>query len=174
MKKQYFPITREKAFEKRFAEEFGKSVGSELLIHQYKLWLQITKQKIYLPNNNLPKALICDVDGTIAEINGRSYYDYNKVSTDIPREEIISMIKSWSIANKLQIIFIQEEMKCVARYHQMDSKIFYKDNEQNITIIYDVMHKDKRNDKIIKEELFWGICHLNPGNSISALMIVHV
>ncbi len=35
--------------------------------------------KIYLPNNNLPKALICDVDGTIAEINGRSYYDYNKL-----------------------------------------------------------------------------------------------
>ncbi len=73
------------------------------------------EQKIYLPNNKLPKALICDVDGTIAEINGRSYYDYNKVSTDIPREEIISMIKSWSIANKLQIILCQEEMNVVEK-----------------------------------------------------------
>ncbi len=87
MRQKYFPITLEKAFE-RDLRRGGKSVGRELLIHQYKLWLQITKQKIYLPNNNFPKALICDVDGTIAEINGRSYYDYNKVSTDIPREEI--------------------------------------------------------------------------------------
>ncbi len=33
-------------------------------------------------------------------------------------------------------------------------KYFYKDNEQNITIFMR-KHKDKRNDKIIKEELFW-------------------
>ncbi len=151
---KYFPITLEKAFE-RDLRRGGKSVGRELLIHQYKLWLQITKQKIYLPNNNLPKALICDVDGTIAEINGRSYYDYNKVSTDIPREEIISMIKSWSIANKLQIIFMSGRDECCREDTiKWIQKYFYKDNEQNITIFMR-KHKDKRNDKIIKEELFW-------------------
>ncbi len=84
-----------------------------MLIHQYKLWLQITKQKYIFLTIIYHKALICDVDGTIAEINGRSYYDYNKVSTDIPREEIISMIKSWSIANKLQIIFMSGRDECL-------------------------------------------------------------
>lgn len=151
---KYFPITLEEAFE-RDLRRGGKSVGRELLIHQYKLWLQITKQKIYIPNNNLPKALICDVDGTIAEINGRSHYDFNKVLTDIPREEIISMIKSWSIANKLHIIFMSGRDECCREDTiKWIQKYFYKDNEQNITIFMR-KHKDKRNDKIIKEELFW-------------------
>ncbi len=43
MKKIFSNYTR-KAFE-RDLRRGGKSVGRELLIHQYKLWLQITKQK---------------------------------------------------------------------------------------------------------------------------------
>ncbi len=41
----------------------------------------------------------------------------------------------------------------VEKIPSMDSKIFYKDNEQNITIFMR-KHKDKRNDNN-SEELFW-------------------
>ncbi len=79
------------------------------------------------------------------------------------------MIKSWSIANKLQIIFMSGRDECCKRrYHQMDSNIFLqKTMKQNITIFMR-KHKDKRNDKIIKEELF-GNLYLNTWNIISAI-----
>lgn len=36
----------------------------------------------------LPRAIICDIDGTLAHMNGRSPYDYSKVGEDTVDETI--------------------------------------------------------------------------------------
>lgn len=42
-------------------------------------------------NEELPRAFIFDIDGTLANMNGRSPYDYTKVSTDLPQWDVINM-----------------------------------------------------------------------------------
>lgn len=78
-----FPISYEEAVKRDNAREHG--VGHNII---YKMWLQYVKQfelpKGYtLGNTHLPKAIICDIDGTLAHMNGkRSPYDWVDVGED--------------------------------------------------------------------------------------------
>lgn len=154
LEKCLFPITLEEAF-KIDLRRGGKAVGREVLITQYSRWLQITDQKIYKQQDHLQKAILCDIDGTIAEVNGRSHFDFNKVNTDTPREDIISMVKAWSEYNKMVILFMSGRDECCKEEtERWIRKYFYNNDEQDIKLF---MRKrnDIRNDKIVKEELFW-------------------
>ena len=44
----------------------------------------------------LPSAIICDIDGTLAHMNGRSPYDYSKVVEDTVDETIAKLIRTLS------------------------------------------------------------------------------
>lgn len=54
---------------------------------------------------NKPKAVIIDVDGTVASMNGRSPYDWDRVGEDNPRTEVIVMVRAL-IANGHYPIFL--------------------------------------------------------------------
>ena len=59
----------------------------------------------YFKNEKLPLAVIVDVDGTIALTGDRSIFDYSKVDIDIPRIDVIRIIKSLKEQNIKIIIF---------------------------------------------------------------------
>lgn len=40
------------------------------------------------------RAYIFDIDGTLAKMNGRSPYDYTRVSEDLPNEPIVNLSKT--------------------------------------------------------------------------------
>lgn len=46
----------------------------------------------YTPDETLPTAIIVDVDGTVARMNGRGPYEEDKVSTDLPIQPIIDLV----------------------------------------------------------------------------------
>jgi trehalose-6-phosphatase len=48
--------------------------------------------KPVVQNPSLPRAIICDIDGTLAHMNGRSPYDYSKVGEDTLDETILWLI----------------------------------------------------------------------------------
>ncbi len=51
----------------------------------------------YVPDTSLPKAIIVDIDGTVALRNGREPYDWSRVGEDLPNEPVIRVIRSlWS------------------------------------------------------------------------------
>lgn len=51
--------------------------------------------KIYVPNPNLPSAIVVDIDGTVALMDGvRGPYDLDKVLLDKPNKPVIEAIKS--------------------------------------------------------------------------------
>lgn len=68
---KYFPVTLTEAL-KRDKKRGGLSVGQDVIFDQWQKWLQITNYKRYTPNEFKPKAIILDIDGTIALTNGRS------------------------------------------------------------------------------------------------------
>jgi len=47
----------------------------------------------YVPNTDLPVAIIVDTDGTVARMDGRSPYDYTQVHTDLPVADVVALVR---------------------------------------------------------------------------------
>lgn len=62
--------------------------------------------KAYNNDPLLTSAIIVDIDGTVAKMNGRSPHEYHKVGTDLPNWYVIDVVKG--VANDLgcEIIFV--------------------------------------------------------------------
>lgn len=88
------------------AKHGERHVGHEVIAHQAKRtsmknWPAVTAEHVqidpYTPAEGLPKAIIVDIDGTLAHIpeGGRSPYDYSRVSQDQVDEVIQKLIWDW-------------------------------------------------------------------------------
>lgn len=148
---KYFPITFEEML-KRNEKRGALAVGREVLIQQWDKWLDITNYKRYVPNDNLPKAIWLDIDGTIARNTSRGHHDYDKVGTDSPRLDIISMVSAWAEKDNLQIIFMSGRPdSCRLETWNWLSTYF----PDHLDYLYMRTTGDMRSDRIVKEELFW-------------------
>jgi hypothetical protein len=60
---------------------------------------QYLSAKVEAPAYNpaLPDAVIVDVDGTIARMNGRSPFDWHRVGEDSPRHEVWTAVKGFAV-----------------------------------------------------------------------------
>ncbi|MBK9581896.1 MAG: hypothetical protein IPO48_08380 [Saprospiraceae bacterium] len=98
---------------------------------------------------SLPKAIICDLDGTLALMNGRSPFDASTCESDLPNTPVVNIVKN---------------------YHELGYKIILasgrEDTFKTQTISwlekYDVQYDllfmraagDYRKDAVIKKEMF--------------------
>lgn len=69
------------------ANPVGAKVIREMA-EQYKWGQEAPEFLPVIQDPSLPRAIICDIDGTLAHMNGRSPYDYSKVSEDTVDETI--------------------------------------------------------------------------------------
>ncbi len=107
----------------------------------------------YVPDPSLPLALQVDIDGTVALHNGRSPYDYSRVSEDLPNENVIQLIQAvWASDWFDWIIFlsgrpetcIEDTERWLSRYFDpAEFKLFMRPADQLET-----------NDSVVKVELF--------------------
>ena len=151
---KYFPITFEDAL-KRDSKRGALAVGREILIQQWHKWLVISDYKTYTPNNSLPKAVWIDLDGTLALNTSRGHHDYDKVGTDTPRLEIISMLKAWMKQDNLQPIFMSGRPDSCREDTYTWLQKYFPQEEYGYLYLYMRTTGDMRSDRIIKEELFW-------------------
>lgn len=105
---------------------------------------------LYEPKPGTPSAIIVDIDGTVALMNGRGPYDLSRVSEDLPNWGVIEAV--------------------VALYHQGPEVIFCSGREdivredtvrwlkEHVGIPIDHLYMrvtgDKRRDSIVKREIF--------------------
>ena len=119
-------------------------VGGEVIL---RMWNQFVKKDV-LDDVSLQSAIICDIDGTIAKMNGRSPYDWSKVDTDLPKKEVISIISALGRTHKIILMS--------GRDGSVRGKTEEWLNRNNI--FYDSLYMrapgDTRNDFIIKKELY--------------------
>lgn len=99
----------------------------------------------------MQKAIIVDIDGTVAKNVGRGFHDYHRVHEDEPHLDIISLINSYSFANPdVQIIFVsgrpdscrESTMEWLRKHNLWPDRIFMRRTG------------DYRKDFIIKKELY--------------------
>lgn len=110
----------------------------------------------------LPNAIMCDLDGTLALLNGRNPYDASDCENDLPNIPVIETIKSFFLRG-YHIIFCsgredkykEQTEKFINKY----CKVSYCSGEGQFeqTIAYRLFMRktnDFRKDSIVKEEMY--------------------
>jgi predicted kinase len=122
----------------------ASSVGEKTIRKMYKEFLM--QPEIYTENKELPKAIIVDIDGTLANMNGRSPFDWSKVKEDSCNEVVKGLANSYK---GTVIIFSGRDSVC-----KQATIEWLKENE----IKYHELHmRDEGNnekDSIIKRRMF--------------------
>lgn len=139
-------------------EKFYKS-GRQVLSEKYvpvSMYFPIPEKNILIQNQTLPKAIICDLDGTLALPNGRNPYDASTCEQDLPNIPVLETIKMFKDFGQHEIIF------CSGREDKFMKKTenFIQEHFVNMGLdhrsYYLFMRKtgDQRKDHIIKKEIF--------------------
>jgi predicted kinase len=139
-------------------------VGDEVIENQakrfpFKNWKDIKpRQNVDLSNmvpyqidHALQYVVICDIDGTVADMNGvRGPFDLTKVSGDLPKEEIINIVRLLEKEYKV-IFFSGREDSCyVDTYHWLEDHLYLE-----LPIELHMRPSgDYRPDSIVKYEMF--------------------
>jgi len=148
---KYFPVTLTEAL-KRDKKRGALSVGQDVVFDQWQKWLVISGARKYEPDVFKPKAIILDIDGTVALTNGRSHYDYSvAVLNDSPRLDVLEMVSAYASVTGAEIICVSGRESICRKYTEDWLLCHYVDN----TKLFMRKAGDSRCDTIIKEEIFW-------------------
>lgn len=125
-----------------------KSVGEKVIRDTYKKYLKQPVEKL-IQNSALPKTIICDLDGTLAKIDGRSPYDAEKCEQDLLNEGVASIVKSYYKSGYTILLVSGREDK-----FKPQTENWLKTH--NIEYHQLIMRKslDMRKDSIVKREIF--------------------
>ena len=106
--------------------------------------------QVYRPDPALPEAILVDIDGTVALMDGRSPYDMSRVADDLPNHAVITAVRAMHAFGH-QIVF------CTGRSD--DSR---RDTEkwlrEYVGVPYEALFMreigDVRKDAVVKAEIF--------------------
>ncbi|MBC8755433.1 AAA family ATPase [Kordia sp. YSTF-M3] len=128
-----------------------KPVGREVILKMHK---QLhTKEKLKneyrTQDETLPKAIICDLDGTLSLINNRSPFDGSKCERDLPNVPVINLVKNYQKLGFKILLLSGRSGK-----FQPETERWLQKYEVEYDALWMRAEKDNRKDSIIKEELF--------------------
>lgn len=147
------------------------NVGQKIIKRFYRNYFQKqldeeSKQTIdYLRigiDNSLPHAVICDIDGTVAWMQGRSPYDRTAVSTDKADFRMFQLLQILMDAN-IQILFVsgregtdqcRKDTEDWLKQNLQNYHVSKLDGEYDKFILFMRKQKDYRPDEVIKKEIF--------------------
>ncbi len=124
------------------------SVGAKVITDMYNKYFAPTPVK-YEEDKDLPECVIFDVDGTLAKMNGRSPYEWNRVGEDAINAPIVALLKMAYDQGQKIIIFTGRDGCCldITKQWLSDNKIPYHH-------IFIREEGNQEKDAIIKKRLF--------------------
>ncbi len=156
-----FYIPFEEAVKRDMNEDRKHHVGKKDIKKFYRLYYpeqleeemkQYIEHPVYPITEDLPLCVICDIDGTIAWMNGRSPFDYSRVGEDNPDNRLVYLLKQF-INKDIELIFLSGREgieQCKIDTEDWLKKNLGYDNFK----LYTRKKGDYRPDEIIKKELF--------------------
>jgi predicted kinase len=151
-KLKYFPVDYETAIQRD--KKRTESVGIDVIDKQWFQWLQFPRDCIeipeYIKDTSKPKAVVCDIDGTVAKMVNRNPYDFGKAGTDEPIKEILNIIDMYR-RDGFKIIFLSGR-DSISR--DVTTEWLNKHFGGNY-LLYMRAEGDTRKDRIAKQELFF-------------------
>jgi len=130
-----------------------KMVGQNVISDMHTRWLADSEESAevekYIPNNENPKAVIFDIDGTLAIKGNRSPYEWSRVGEDQVNTPIKNLVDNYRAGNYEVIIFTGRDGVC-----EKETKDWLTDNE----IWYDYFDMrpegSTEKDSIVKKRMF--------------------
>ena len=128
-------------------------IATKVLRQQFLRMEEYLGRKKYVPDTTKPKAVIVDVDGTVADMEGiRKPYEWHKVIRDKPRTMVLSMVRGLQ-KEGYKIIFLSgrdgvchdDTLSWLHMHFGQFDKFLMREQD------------DMRKDFVIKEELFWTV-----------------
>ena len=107
------------------------------------------RESVAIQDASLPKAIICDLDGTLALLNGRDPYDATHSDKDILNDPVANVLKNFA-ANGYQILLVSGR----EAYYKEPTISFLDNHSVSYHQLWMRKTKDFRKDAIIKREIF--------------------
>lgn len=122
------------------------SVGEKVI---KKMWREYLKPPMFVPNPVVggERAIIVDIDGTLAIHAGRNPYEMEKCDTDFLNHTIAGLVRRYSEC-KVLIVTGREDMYRDLTNHWLDRHEFFRD------VLFMRPTGDHREDSIIKQEIY--------------------
>lgn len=143
-----FPVALEVAYKRDSIRANG--VGQNVIYSQYQKWLDYKGRKTYVAATNKPKAVIFDIDGTLAQMEGRSPFAWDKVGIDSVKELVKAMAIGYDAQGYVILCVSGRDGVCYDDTHMWLNK-----NDIPYWYLFMRGEGDTRKDTIIKEEIFW-------------------
>lgn len=143
-----FDVSWEEAVERDLNREHP--VGSSVLAKQFKSFYGET----YKPADTVTcYAYIFDIDGTVAHRGDRSPFDWDRVSEDTPDIGALNVAVALSAFKDARVIFLSgRSAECFDATHSWIKEHSGLNDDQFMLIMR--AEGDKRNDSIVKREMF--------------------
>lgn len=141
--------------DKKRANWVGESVIMEMFYQYVQPMAQAPEHDILLNN-----CIICDIDGTVAEMGGRSPYEWDKVGTDTPRQAVIDVVKNYWEHTATKLMFLSgRDSVCREATAAWLCKAFHPhtfsfDSPYSAAKLFMRPQGDMRKDCIVKRELY--------------------
>jgi hypothetical protein len=104
----------------------------------------------YEPKPGTPSAVLVDIDGTAALMDGRSPYDETRVGEDRPNRPVVAVVQALRAAGHLIVFMSGRSLDCrPATQTWLDRHVGIRDYE-----LFMRASGDQRKDAIVKAELF--------------------
>jgi len=105
---------------------------------------------VYEPDPDLPAAVLVDIDGTVALMNGRSPYEWSRVGEDLPHESVITAVRAMHAAGNAIVFCSGRDEVC-----RVETQAWL---ELYVDVPYEGLFMrpagDSRKDSIVKREIF--------------------
>lgn len=129
------------------------SVGQRVIYKMYYDYLAQDPLK-KIDKSDKPRCVICDIDGTLAHnLSGRNIYDYTRVIEDTPDPLVCAVVDSLDFTfgdDYLDIIIVSgREDSC-----RQETEEWLEHNDIPFTALYMRQEGDRRDDVIVKEEIY--------------------
>lgn len=123
-------------------------VGEQVIRRMYRDFLQ-PKRPHYQPDPTLPKAIICDIDGTLALTAGRNPYDAARCEQDALNVPVASILIQKRLAGE-QVLLVSARQEC----HRAPTERWLAAHSIVYTALWMRPTGDQRKDVLIKEEIY--------------------
>lgn len=123
--------------------------GLEVIYKQYLQWLEYKGFEKYIPDTSKPKCVIVDVDGTVAKMNSRGPFDWNRVREDLPITQVLDIVEGLYYLGYNIVFLSGRDSVCYDLTHEWLEKYFGLSFE-----LFMRPEGDFRKDYVIKKELF--------------------
>lgn len=122
-------------------------VGEQVIRKMYRdfLWVEPPMAEV---DPTLPKAIICDLDGTLALLNGRDPYNAETCEQDILSEHIANIVRFYSQSAQILLLSGRQER------HRPQTVNWLARHEIPYTALWMRQTNDNRKDSVIKEEIY--------------------